>query len=82
LRAEGRRDPRRGRFIEAIGLLRAAPKDLAAPLRDGGGVGEWIWKGGEYAKAHGFDLLGRIDPETVRDACPDFADRFFRALEG
>lgn len=32
-------------FIEAIGLLRASPKDLASPIRDGGGVSEWIWKG-------------------------------------
>ena len=32
-------------FIEAIGLLRASPKDIASPIRDGGGVSEWIWKG-------------------------------------
>ena len=32
-------------FIEAIGLLRAAPRELAGPVRDGGGIGEWIWKG-------------------------------------
>lgn len=32
-------------FIEAIGLLAAAPKDLLAPIRQGGGVGEWLWKG-------------------------------------
>lgn len=32
-------------FIEAIGLLRASPKDIASPIRDGGGVAEWIWKG-------------------------------------
>ena len=32
-------------FIEAIGLLKAAPRDLHAPIRDGGGVHEWIWRG-------------------------------------
>ncbi|MDC0711729.1 AAA family ATPase [Stigmatella sp. ncwal1] len=32
-------------FLEAIGLLRAAPRELAAPVREGGGVSEWIWKG-------------------------------------
>ena len=33
-------------LIEAIGLLKAAPRDLHAPIRDGGGVGDWIWRGG------------------------------------
>ena len=32
-------------FIEAIGLLQAAPRDLQKPIREGGGVGNWIWKG-------------------------------------
>lgn len=34
-------------LIEALGLLRAAPADLTAPIREGGGVGEWLWKGGQ-----------------------------------
>ena len=33
-------------LIEAIGLLKAAPRDLHAPIRDGGGVSDWIWRGG------------------------------------
>ena len=32
-------------FIEVIGLLKAAPRDLHAPIRDGGGVHDWIWRG-------------------------------------
>lgn len=32
-------------LIEALGLLRAAPADLTAPIREGGGIGEWLWKG-------------------------------------
>jgi len=32
-------------LIEAISLLRAAPTDLAAPIREGGGLREWLWKG-------------------------------------
>ena len=32
-------------LIEAIGLLRASPNDLGLPIRDGGGVIEWLWKG-------------------------------------
>ncbi len=34
-------------FIEAIGLLKAAPRDIYEPIREGGGIDEWLWKGGE-----------------------------------
>ena len=32
-------------FIEALSILAATPRDLQAPLREGGGVVEWLWKG-------------------------------------
>lgn len=32
-------------LLEAIELIRAAPKDLLTPIRDGGGVRDWLWKG-------------------------------------
>ena len=32
-------------LIEVIGLLRAAPGDVMAPIREGGGSGNWIWRG-------------------------------------
>ena len=32
-------------LIETIGLLKAAPDDLGAPIREGGGIAEWLWKG-------------------------------------
>lgn len=39
-------------FIEAIGLLKAAPQDFQEPIRQGGGIFEWIWKGSErYSNA-------------------------------
>ena len=34
-------------LIEAIDLLAAAPRDLAAVIRDGGGPREWLWKAGD-----------------------------------
>jgi predicted ATPase len=34
-------------FIEAIGLLQAAPRELARPIREGGGVRAWMWRGAE-----------------------------------
>ena len=33
-------------LIEALSLLQAAPRDLQAPIRIGGGIRDWIWKGG------------------------------------
>lgn len=32
-------------LIEAVELVRSAPKDLLIPIRDGGGVRDWLWKG-------------------------------------
>jgi len=33
-------------LIESLELLRATPRDLLTPIRDGGGVRDWLWKGG------------------------------------
>ncbi|AFZ23890.1 putative ATPase [Cylindrospermum stagnale PCC 7417] len=33
-------------LIESLGILRATPTDLPAPFRQGGGVSEFLWKGG------------------------------------
>jgi len=32
-------------LLECIGLLQAAPTDLAKPIREGGGIFEWLYKG-------------------------------------
>ena len=32
-------------LIEVIGLLKAAPSDVLAPIREGGGGENWIWRG-------------------------------------
>ncbi len=32
-------------LIEALSLLAAAPMDLQAPIRMGGGIRDWLWKG-------------------------------------
>jgi predicted ATPase len=34
-------------LIEAIGLLQSAPGNLLDPVRSGGGIGEWLWKGSD-----------------------------------
>ncbi len=42
-------------LIEAISLLKAAPVDLTAPVREGGGVSEWLWKGARQQSGAGID---------------------------
>ena len=37
--------------IEAIELLKATPQDVAGCIGDGGGVGEWLWKGDQRVPA-------------------------------
>ena len=32
-------------LIEALSLLAAAPRDIEKPIREGGGVRDWLWKG-------------------------------------
>ena len=32
-------------LIEVMGLLQAAPRELTAPIIEGGGVSNWIWRG-------------------------------------
>ena len=36
-------------LIEGLSLLAAAPRDLQAPIREGGGVRDWLWKGADKA---------------------------------
>ncbi len=34
-------------LLEVLALLRAAPRELARPIKRGGGIWEWLWKGEE-----------------------------------
>ena len=38
-------------LLEAIRLLRSAPKDLSAPVKEAGGVSDWLWKGAKSPTA-------------------------------
>lgn len=38
-------------LLEAFELLRAIPKNIAAPIRQGGGISEWLWKGSQKTTA-------------------------------
>ena len=45
--------------IEVISLLQAAPRDLQTPIRQGGGVREWPWKGTRTPETAYLDDSGR-----------------------
>ena len=38
-------------FIDALSIFQAASGELASPVRQGGGVQDWIWKGDPYGTA-------------------------------
>ncbi len=44
-------------MLEAVELLKSAPRDLMTPIRDGGGVRDWLWKGGSKLSAAGLDVV-------------------------
>ena len=47
-------------LIEALSLLAAAPRDLQEPIRAGGGVSNWLWKGFDLAQAATIEVTSRL----------------------
>lgn len=52
-------------LIDAISLLQAAPRDLWEPIRTGGGVVEWLWKG------PGKDRIAEVEAWTLSPSGDD-----------
>ncbi len=44
-------------LLESIELLRSAPELLLKPIREGGGVRDWLWKGAEGTPIASLDVL-------------------------
>ena len=44
-------------LVEAFSVLRAAPKDLPLPIRRGGGVKDWLWKGPPAAEKAAIEIV-------------------------
>ena len=53
-------------LIEALSLLAAAPDDLQEPIREGGGVRDWLWKGTRSAPTATIEVT--VAPATGRMA--------------
>ena len=62
-------------LIEVLGLLQATPKDLMTPIREGGGVTDWIWRGEPKASARIEAILeNRMGHQALR-YCLGFAEK-------
>lgn len=44
-------------LVEALSVLQAVPRDLPLPIRRGGGVRDWLWKGEAEAEEARLELL-------------------------
>ncbi|WP_248768797.1 AAA family ATPase [Pseudomonas sp. MWU12-2345] len=44
-------------LLESIELLRSAPEQLLKPIREGGGVRDWLWKGAPATPVASIDVL-------------------------
>jgi predicted ATPase len=55
-------------FIELFELLGSAPTDIAATVRDGGGVREWLWKGDTQSTTAHIGMISRLPskPQQLR----------------
>ena len=62
-------------FIEAIGLLRAAPADFTAPMRNGRGVADWIWQGDLKADSARIEAVVRPASQRSLRYGVEFAER-------
>jgi len=54
-------------FIEAIELLRATPRDFHTPIRDGGGVRDWLWKGSNSAATATIEVVFDAENKTAKN---------------
>ena len=55
--------------IEAISLMRVAPRDYRDVLRRGGGVREWLWKGAPEQRGHmAWVVANPVGSQPIRHA--------------
>lgn len=47
-------------LLEGIALMQSAPGQLIVPIREGGGVRDWLWKGSDKTAVAGLEIV--VDP--------------------
>ena len=55
-------------LLEVLALLRAAPREIAEPVKRGGGVWEWLWKGDAAPDKASLEAIVE-DPHGQRHVC-------------
>lgn len=55
-------------LLESIELLRSAPEQLLKPIREGGGVRDWLWKGDKGTPTASLDVVvdNPMGPQNLR----------------
>ncbi len=55
-------------LLEAIELVRSAPEQLLKPIREGGGVRDWLWKGAKGTPTASLDVVvdNPLGPQSLR----------------
>ena len=44
-------------FLEVLSLIRSSPNDVSRPIREAGGIGDWLWKGEGAAASAMIDVV-------------------------
>jgi predicted ATPase len=60
-------------FIDVVALLQSTPRDLATPIREGGGIVEWLWKlppGPAELYFRGGSILGQRSRQKAARSLP------------
>jgi predicted ATPase len=65
-------------LLEVIGLLRAMPGDLTRPVREGGGIREWLWKGRPSVNCAFVEVLINNPGHTALRHCVQITDSLGR----
>jgi predicted ATPase len=52
-------------LLEGIALMQAAPGHLSAPIREGGGVHEWLWKGTDRPTTASIEVNVELFPNST-----------------
>lgn len=63
-------------LIEAFAVLRAVPRDLPRPIRQGGGVEEWIWRHDPIERAESAKIEIVFEPGQVTKNAADSPVRY------
>lgn len=67
-------------LLEGIALMQAAPGQLSAPIREGGGVRDWLWKGQDAPVVASLEVV--VDPRSESSGDMPIRYRFDFAESG